>query len=53
MNYLRYSIRWTQPYSLDYWPICVYNTQEQLIETQLAASPMLEAAAVINRINQF
>ena len=49
---MKYSIKWTQPYSLDYRGQFMYNTQEQLIETLLAASPMLEAAAVINHIKQ-
>lgn len=47
---MKYSIKWTQPYSLDYGYQTVYNTQEQTIEAILAVSLMLEALAVINRI---
>jgi hypothetical protein len=49
---MKYTIKWTQPYSLDYSWQTVYNTQEQTIEAILAVSPMLEALAVIDRIKQ-
>lgn len=52
MNKYSYTIKWTQPYSLDYCLQPLYNKQEQVIETILAVSPMLEALAVINRIRQ-
>lgn len=49
---MKYSIKWTQPYRLDYSLQPVYNTQEQTIEAILAVSPMLEALSIINRIKQ-
>jgi hypothetical protein len=49
---MKYSFKWTQPYSLDYSYQSVYNTQEQTIETILAVSPMLEALEIINSIKQ-
>lgn len=52
MNRYSYTVKWTQPYSLDYGMQTLYNKQEQVIETILAVSPMLEALEVINRIRQ-
>ena len=49
---MKYSIKWTQPYSLDYRGQFMYNTQEQIIEAILAVSPMLESLAIINHIKQ-
>lgn len=49
---MKYTIKWTQPYSLDYRSQMPYNTQEQVVEAILAVSPMLEALEVINRIRQ-
>jgi hypothetical protein len=47
---MKYTIKWTQPYSLDYGYQTMYNTQEQTVEAILAVSPMLEALAVIDRV---
>lgn len=49
---MKYTIKWTQPYSLDYGVQTLYNKQDQVVEAILAVSPMLEALEVINRIKQ-
>ena len=52
MELMKYSIKWTQPYRLDYGYQTMYNIQEQTVEAILAVSPMLEALAVIDRIKK-
>jgi hypothetical protein len=52
MNNYSFIVKWTQPYSLDYRLQTLYNKQEQIIESILSVSPMLEALDVINHIKQ-
>lgn len=49
---MKYSIKWTQPYSLDYMYQPVYNQNESIIEKLLETSNMLDAKAIIDRIKQ-
>jgi hypothetical protein len=49
---MKYSIKWTQPYSLDYMHQTVYNQNDSIIEQLLKTSNMLDAKAVIDRIKQ-
>jgi hypothetical protein len=47
---MKYSIKWTQPYSLDYMRQPVYNQQDSIIEKLLETSNMLDAKQIIERI---
>ena len=49
---MKYSIKWTQPYSLDYSLRDLYNQNNSIIEKLLETSNMLDAKAIINRIKQ-
>lgn len=49
---MKYSIKWTQPYRLDYMLQPLYNQNHSIIETLLENSPMLDAKQVIERIKQ-
>jgi hypothetical protein len=49
---MKYSIKWTQPYRLDYRLKPLYNQDNSIIEALLKNSEMLEAKQVIERIKQ-
>jgi hypothetical protein len=49
---MKYSIKWTQPYRLDYQLKPLYNQDNSIIEALLKNSEMLEAKQVIERIKQ-
>ena len=49
---MKYTIKWTQPYSLDYMLQPLYNQNDSIIEQLLKTSEMLDAKAVIDRIKQ-
>ena len=49
---MKYTINWTQPYSLDYVLQPLYNQNDSIIEQLLKTSEMLDAKAVIDRIKQ-
>jgi hypothetical protein len=49
---MKYSIKWTQPYRLDYQMKLLYNQNDSIIEALLKNSSMLEAKQVIERIKQ-
>ena len=52
MNKYSYTIKWSQPYSLDYSLQTMYNKQEQLVERLLEDNQMLDAKQIIDRIRQ-
>lgn len=49
---MKYSIKWTQPYSLDYMHQPAYNQNDSIIEKLLETSNMLDAKQIIERIKQ-
>jgi hypothetical protein len=49
---MKYKIKWTQPYSLDYRLKDLYNQNDKIIEKLLETSNMLDAKSIINRIKQ-
>jgi len=52
MKKFGYSIKWTQPYQLDYSAQRLYNQHEHTVEQLLRTSQMLEAKQLIDRIKQ-
>jgi hypothetical protein len=49
---MKYSIKWTQPYRLDYMLQTVYNQNDSIIEKLLETSNMLDAKQIIERIKR-